>query len=84
MTSRYGSVLTLKVPRKVAQVVTAPAQVVNAQVVTAPATQERAHRPAVSAQRFGRYKALAGGLRSALRDAAESCEDLPTDRNGNC
>lgn len=74
MTSRYGSILTPKVPRKVAQVVTA-------QVVTA---QERVHRPPVGAQRFGRSKALADGLRSALRDAAESYEDLPTDRNGNC
>lgn len=80
MTTRYGSVLTLKAPRKA----TTPAIVEAPQEVTAEVTQERAHRPPVGARKFSRSKALADGLTALLKDADQSGWDRPGDVNGNC
>ena len=77
MSGRFGSTLSLpNGARKVTQEVTA-------EPVTEP-TQERTHRPPVGAQRFSRSKALADGLRAALKAREDSYEDLPSDVNGNC
>lgn len=84
MSGRFGSVLTLKAPRKATTptIVEAPQGI--AQEVTAEVTQERTHRPPVGARRFSRSKALADGLRAALKAREDSYEDLPSDINGNC
>lgn len=80
MTTRYGSVLTLKAPRKA----TTPTIVEAPQEITAEVTQERTHRPPVGARRFSRSKALADGLTALLKDADQSGWDRPGDINGNC
>lgn len=86
MTTRYGSVLSLpkgahKVPEKMAPVLGSCPAAEEGPVLGSPI--DRTHRPPVGAQRFSRSKALADGLRAALKAREDSYEDLPSDVNGN-